>query len=314
MNSQLILILMCLLIGLCLRQAGRFPQSTHHVLNGFVIWVSLPSMVIVQMSNLFLHTPITTELFIPISMAWILFSVSAVFFYWLGKKLEWPISQTGALILMAGLGNTSFVGLPLLESILGPKALPIGILVDQGGTFLVLSTLGILVASILSPVSKKSVTVNSVAKSVFTFPPFVALLFSVLIWFFGYSIQGAPEEVLGRFASTLVPLALVSVGFQLKLSLSILKKKWRPLVLGLGFKLFFAPLMFFVLYVSILGSSAFSTQVTIIESAMASMITAGVVADEFGFDSELASLLLGIGIPISLITARLVFLATETYF
>ncbi len=47
------------------------------------------------------------------------------------------------------------------------------------------------------------------------------------------------------------------------------------------------------------------THVTVIESAMATMITAAVVANEFNLDNELTNLMVGIGIPLSLATVPL---------
>jgi predicted permease len=73
----------------------------------------------------------------------------------------------------------------------------------------------------------------------------------------------------------------------------------------LGFKLLVAPLVFTLLYVFVLGSHAESTYITILESAMAPMITASVVAIDFGLNAEIANLMVGVGIPLSLATVTL---------
>jgi predicted permease len=81
-------------------------------------------------------------------VAWIGFIVSYLFFSVLGKRLGWSKKLIGCLILTAGLGNTSF-GFQLLK-LYGEEGLKTAILVDQPGSFVVLSTLGILVATIYS--------------------------------------------------------------------------------------------------------------------------------------------------------------------
>ncbi|MGE3973932.1 MAG: AEC family transporter [Bdellovibrionales bacterium] len=305
MNSNLVLIFSALLSGMALRRVPQFPGNAHQALNAYVIWISLPALVLTQIPQLLSTTPLSHEYFVPVSMAWILFLLSCTFFYFLGHRLRWNKAQTGALMLTAGLGNTSFVGLPILESLLGKEALPIGILVDQPGTFLVLSTLGILVASALSPLSKGPVTAKSIAKKVLTFPPFISLALAFVLYYLEVPYSDSVQYVLERLASTLVPLALVAVGFQLRFSRQVFGAKWRPLALGLGFKLVLAPLFFVALYIWLLASTGFITRVTILESAMAPMITASVVAEEFGFDSELTSLMLGLGIPLSIFTVSL---------
>lgn len=82
-------------------------------------------------------------------------------------------------------------------------------------------------------------------------------------------------------------------------------RKWRPLVLGLGFKLLLAPLVFLLLYVVCAGATDFVTRVTILEAAMAPMITSAVVAADFELDTEVANLMVGVGIPLSLGTVAL---------
>jgi malate permease and related proteins len=305
MNPNFTIIFLCLLLGIGLRQTGKFPKNAHQALNGFVIWISLPALVLLQIPQLLESTPINGDLLVPVSMPWILFVLSTLFFYVLGQKLKWKKELTGALILTAGLGNTSFVGFPILESLLGYEALRIGILVDQPGTFLVLSTLGIFVASMLSPKGAKEFRWASVIKNIFTFPPFLSLMAAILWWMALGEQVNSVTVVLERLSSTLVPLALVAVGFQLKLSGAVLKTKWKPLAIGLTFKLLLAPLFFLGLYVYVFGSLSFATRVTILESAMATMITGSVVAEEFGFDPEITSLMLGCGIPLSLFTVPL---------
>ena len=65
------------------------------------------------------------------------------------------------------------------------------------------------------------------------------------------------------------------------------------------------PALFFILYFKVLKSHDFATHVTWLESAMAPMITAAVVASEFHLDSEVSNLMVGLGIPLSLLTVTL---------
>lgn len=307
MNSNLLLILFCLVLGRLLKQTGRFPANGAKTFNSFVIYVSLPAVILVQIPKLVRDTTLSADLFIPISMAWILFGASVVAFLMLGKKFGWSKSQTGALALTAGLGNTSFVGLPLIETILGPNAIPIALLIDQAGSFLVLASVGIIFASIYSPRSDKGppLTVSKVVKSILTFPPFMTLIASLILGLSSFALSPNALSVFERLGATLVPVALVSVGFQLKISPTVLKQKWQLLAYGLTFKLFLAPLFFLALFHAVFQSNSFSTHVTLLEAAMAPMITAGIVAEDFEFDAELANLMIGIGIPLSLLTVFL---------
>jgi predicted permease len=65
---------------------------------------------------------------------------SSLLLFLLGKKYGWS-KKIGCLILTAGLGNTSFLGFPIIEALYGQEGMKTAILVDQPGTFVVLSTL-----------------------------------------------------------------------------------------------------------------------------------------------------------------------------
>lgn len=305
--SNFILIFVCLILGAALRKTGRLPTQTAGALNAFVIWISLPALVLLEVPKLLEHTRWSTELLIPVSMAWLLFGLSIVTFLVVKRTKHWSNQTVGALTLTAGLGNTSFVGFPLLESLHGKEVIPTAVLCDQLGTFLALSTAGILYAMKHATQSHHGTSSDrqNILKSIFTFPPFAAMLLAILFWKTDLSAHEETRALLERLASTLVPLALVAVGFQLRLSRSSLRMHWRAVGLGLTFKLMAAPLILTIIYRFAFGSQSLATQITILESAMAPMITAGVVAEEFGFDREIASLMIGIGIPLSLVTVPL---------
>lgn len=300
--SNFLVIFACMIAGIICKNIRNFPGNSAQALNSFIIHLSFPALILSQLPPLLVTTSFNGQLFLPISLAWMGFVLSFLFFTFIGKKFKWSRAKIGALILTAGLGNTSFVGFPILEAIIGPQAIPIGILVDQPGSFLVLSTMGIFVAALFSGTKP---TLHFIFKRILTFPPFIALILSIIWTMSGYKGASILNPAFVKIASTLVPLALFSVGFQLSFDLSILKKRWIPLALGLSFKLLLTPLVFSFFYIKLLNGSGLITQVIVLEAAMASMITSAVVATEFHLDSEIANLMVGIGIPLSLITVPL---------
>lgn len=304
--TNFIVIFICLIAGILCKRIRQFPHQTPQVLNAFIIYITLPALVLERAPRMLASLNFSGRWWIPVSMAWICFALSYLIFSILGKKFKWSDAKTGAVILTAGLGNTSFIGIPVLEALIGAEAIPIAILVDQAGSFLVLSTLGIIVAALYSGAK---ITPGFIAKRVFTFPPFIVLMLTV-VWFIliGRSSPNGLDFIypsMEKISATLVPLALFSVGYQLHFDLAIFKKKWVPLTLGLSFKLLFFPAFCTLFYMKLLGGSDLTTQVVILESAMASMITAAVVANEFNLDSEISNLMVGLTIPLSLITVPL---------
>lgn len=172
--SNIILLAVCLLAGIGLRRTGRFPAPTPAALNGFIIHISLPALTILHIHNL----AIDASLLLTATMAWLLFGAAWLIFGVAGKLFDLDRKTTGALILVAGLGNTSFVGLPMIEAYYGKEFLGIGIIADQLGSFMVLSTLGILAATLHS---SGDVTPRQMARKILLFPPFQALILALLL-------------------------------------------------------------------------------------------------------------------------------------
>jgi predicted permease len=302
--SKVGIIFLCIIIGMLLRRFRVMSSDGANTLNRFVIYVSLPALVLHYIHGLEIggeNAAMQQPLYYPALMAWIVFFGAVGVFSLLGKWFGWSRQSVGALILTAGLGNTAFVGFALVEALYGAEAMPIAILVDQLGSFLVLSTMGILTAFYYSG---RNPSWQLMLKKIIFFPPFVALIVAVLLR--PFPMPDYVDEWLLRLGGTLVPLALTGVGMQLSVSWSILRRNGRMLVAGLGYKLALAPLVVYGLYSALMPPEDLTFRVIVLEAAMAPMISAGILASEYELRSELAALMVGIGIPLSLLSVPLV--------
>ena len=280
-----------LLLGLFLRRSGRLPDNAAASLNGFVVHISLPALTLTYVHGLKLDT----SLILPALMAWVMFGVGCGFFWLAARALGFSRATTGGLMLTGGLANTSFIGLPMIDTFYGPQFLGLGILIDQLGSYFVLSTLGILVASLYSG---HSMNAKTVIRKIVLFVPFQAFVLALLLMPFEYPIW--LDELLKRLGATLVPIALVSVGYQLQLSQ--VRGKAYALTVGLVFKLAVAPALILLLFAGVLGAEGPVLSVTVFEAAMGPMIGASIVAIDHELDPPLLTLMVGVGIPLSFLT------------
>lgn len=282
----------CFLLGIFLRRSGRLPANAAASLNGFVIHISLPALTLTYIHKL----QIGAHLIAPGLMAWMLFALGLGFFWLVGRLFNFPRRTIGALMLTGGLANTAFIGLPMIEAFYGAEHLGLGILIDQVGSYFALSTIGILVASLYS--SGGGFDGKAVFRKIALFTPFQAFVLALLL-------QPVPypdwlDELLRSLGATVIPLALVSVGYQL--SLSQVHGRTRALATGLAFKLVLGPaLILLPLYFAFSGESTV-LRVTIFEAAMPPMIGASIVAMDHELDPPLVTLMVGIGIPLSFLT------------
>src|SRR5512142_1244936 len=173
MNNLLLLIL-CFIAGMLLRRFRRMPDNAPATLNSFIIHVSLPALTLLYIHEL----KISGDVLLVALMAWLVFGLSAGFFWFVGRWLHLPRATVGALTVVGGLGNTSFFGLPMVEAFYGKAGLGTAIVADQLGSFFALSVLGITVAGIYS---SGRPTAAEIAKRIALFPPFISLVIALAL-------------------------------------------------------------------------------------------------------------------------------------
>ena len=286
------LILACLGLGIVLRASGRLPEGSHLTLNAVIVNVALPALAFAGVRSLHFDA----ALLFAVAMPWLVFALGAGFFLIVARALGFSRATTGGLVLTGALGNTSFVGLPMIEIFFGRDAMRIGLVIDQLGSYLVLSTLGLVAAAAFS--GSRATPADVVGRLV-RFPPLLAMVAAVLCS--GLPIPAWVDAMLMRLADTIPPLAMLSVGLQLRLAAFAGNRS--ALAVGLGFKLFLVPFLMAPLYLGLLPESMHATaRIAVLESAMAPMIGAGIVAMQYKLNAPLVSLMLGVGIPLSLMT------------
>ena len=279
-----------------------FPTHIYKFLNKVVIYFCLPAITLYHIPKI----KWDNELLFPIGAGWLTFILAFVFFHFLGKRLGWSNKLIGCLILTAGLSNSSFLGYPIIEALYGKKGLETAVLVDQPGTFVVVSTLGVFVAAFYS---KGSPNTFSIIKKIILFPPFIMFVLACLMNLYDYDLDLDIQSVLLKIGSLVTPLALLSVGLQLNFDKK--SQHWRFLRLGLFFKLILVPFVILVLYVFIFKQHSEPIKITIMETAMAPMITGAILASTYGLKPKLSSMMIGFGIPISFATLAIWYFVTS---
>jgi len=287
---NIFLILFYLLIGIGFQYVKWFPVNIYKLLNKVVIYICLPFLTLYYIPKIHWNP----SLLYPTAVSWIGFIIAFVVFGLLGTKLGWSKKLIGCLIITAGLGNTSFLGFPITKALYGEEGLKTAILVDQLGTFIVLSTLAVFVATICS---KETVNGIKTVKKILLFPPFLSFLFAVMMNILDFDFHHYAQLLFKSIGSLITPLALFSVGLQLRFEIK--SKHWKFLWLGLIYKLMITPAIIFILYVVILGQNSIMIHASVLEAAMAPMISASILAATHGLKPRLCSMMIGFGIPIS---------------
>ena len=286
--EQFAFIIALLAIGILLQKADA-PLDFAKSLNFFVIYVSLPATVLLQVPKIHFDLSamgviITPWLLVPIVMGIVIMMTR-----------HHPPQVRAALLLVMPLGNTSFVGIPVVHTLLGEEAIGYVLMYDQFGTFLILSLYG---AAVIARYETGVFHKRLIVKKLLLFPPFLFLLFALV---FGQMPEGM-QPYLQILSSTLVPLALVSVGYSMKFGGEV---DYALFTQSLVLKLIIMPILAFGILFA-MGTESLALKTAVLESGMPSMITAGALAIAAGFAPALSAALVGYGIIVSLVTLPII--------
>lgn len=297
MTENFILTIVYLIAGIILSRIFKLPPKTFNYLNLYAIYIALPAMVLLKIPEL----TYSSDLIILALMPWIMIAVSVAAVFTMARMFSWKRNVVGALLLLIPLGNTSFLGIPMVSTFFGHHAIPYAVIYDQLGSFLALATYGSVV---LAFYSREEVIEEKygMLKKVVTFPPFIAMIAAFILKLITYPVF--VKSSLSVLASTLVPVVMIAVGFQLTFRID--RKILSPLTAGLLFKLAAAP--FIALFICrLMGLNGMEAKVAVFEAGMPPMVSAGALAIMAKLSPSLSVSLVGFGILISFITLPILF-------
>ena len=297
--ANFFLIGFCILAGFIFRRRNIVPTDAHNAINAWIINIALPAVS-------FKYLPAitwTNDLLLPALSPIISFVGALLFIKLISIWLKPNRANTGVLQLTSGLSNTSFVGFPLIVAYFSEKELSIAIIADQV-TFLLFSTAGILIA--VKAGGKSQITAAQLAKKILLFPPLLGCVAALTI---PHWVNVSPlQPFFNILATTVAPLALFSIGLQL--SFKGWQQEVKPIAAVLAYKLFIAPLLILSI-VLLLGLKGIIPQIAVFEAAMPVLLSVGVLADTYGVNPKLASLIIGVSIMLAFITTFIWFSVIE---
>ncbi|MDT8438705.1 MAG: AEC family transporter [Wenzhouxiangellaceae bacterium] len=275
--------------------AGRvLPDGAAETLNRVVIVLCLPALIFIHVPTLEPSWSLLPLVVVP----WLLLAITVIVVLLGARVFGFSRPITAVLLVLIPLGNTSFLGFPLIEALLGADALRFAVVYDQFGSFLIVCTHVLFVIAWYGDGPNPTAAV--IARRIATFPPFVALVGALLLgnaWFPDWLM-----ELAQAFAAMLLPLVTLAVGLQLKLRL--VPEYRAPLAFGLIGKLIMLPALA-LLAAQFMDAPSPIEQVLVLESAMPPMITAAALATGARLAPPLASAMVAWGVLFSAVTVPL---------
>ena len=272
------------------------PETMRRVIGTMVLNVFLPALTF----NVLSRAPVSMDLVaIPaiamvtalgsFAIAWVVYARG------LRSKLQPP--AIGALLLASTFCNATYLGLPVVTSVVGIDYARVAILFDLLGMSIILFTVGTVICVEYGTRGERHTMAEGI-KQVLTLPPFIAAVVGLAVNVSGIPI---PEFVMDftRVAGQVVaPVMLFSIGLALKVP----KLSTLPLLTpSLLIKLVVAPAIGYGL-IGLLISDAPTARATLLEAAMPTMVLTIVFAERYGLDEELLAQAILFSTVVSMVT------------
>jgi len=256
----------------------HIPALAHRrALTDLVFYILLPAMVL----DVIWQTPLDINS-MKISFLALTGLASAAISIWLVLKYI-PVTnaQKGALILAATFPNVTYLGLPVLDHVLGSWSNAIILQYDLFACTPVLMTAGMLMAAYYGSHDQKLNLLTSLLKN----PPLWAVSMAVLLNLLNIGQPDIIHGALKTLSGGVVPLMLIALGMSIRwhsLRLNLL-----PLLLPVAvITLFVAPAaVWLVTPLLALPPEIFVT--IILSAAMPTMVFGIVVCEHYGLDTSL---------------------------
>lgn len=303
--ESFILIFFCLGSGFAIRRFSNLPEDSYKAINAWILYVAMPALSLRYISALSWNL----EMLLPILGPILLWCGAWVYVRLYAKRKNLDRGTRTVMLLACGLGNTGFMGFPLVTAFFGAEALSVAAVFDMG-TFMLFGT--VATATVLNAAGAERgerVSPFQLAKKMLAFPAFLSFVAALILPHF---ISLAPVyPFLELLTATVSPLALFSIGLQLRFR--DVGASMGHVFVGIFFKLIIAPSLVLILAL-LMGAGGQIAQVSVLQGGVAPHITASIMASQFGQNPRLAGLLVGIGILCALATTPLWWLLLNWIF
>ncbi|WP_460693157.1 AEC family transporter [Mucilaginibacter puniceus] len=291
--TNFLIIGICIAAGILFRRSNLLPADAHKGINAWLLYLAMPAISFKYLP----HIQWSMSLLFPILAPVVVWLGAFIYIRFYSTAAKISKSTAAGLTLSGGISNASFLGFPMVAAFFSEKEIAIAVICDQMG-FILLSTVGVGLAINASQAQQPSPKIF--LKKILSFPAFWGCTLALTLPH--YIDISALDSFFDKMAATVAPLALFSIGLQLKFK--GYKDELKRITVTLLYKLMIAPAIVTLIALAF-HLRGIITQVTIFEMAMPPLMSASIIASEYKLNSNLANLVIGIGLVLGFVTVSI---------
>ncbi|WP_236034908.1 AEC family transporter [Alkalihalobacterium elongatum] len=285
-------------LGATLAFKVTITNEIKHVLILIILNIAVPSIIL----NGVFNTEVTTNLLHQVLIIFILsifFHLAALLFAWvLSKILRFESTFAKKMTILAALGNTGFIGIPLCATIFGPIGGLLAAIFDAGLDIVLFSVVIYMLQS------EKHFQFRQL-KALINLP-LLAIIIGLTSVITGLEPPQFIRQLTSMLSALAAPLAMLYIGMLLpplfqKKGFIIYRQIWFPL----GVRLLIIPTVT-IFIMSVLPLDTLIKNIVVILSAMPTIMLATVLFAKYSNDEELAVITTVYSTLLSLLTIPII--------
>lgn len=284
--SASLVLLMLMSVGYFMGVLGWMTAQEKKFVSKYIVNIAVPCNCLVGLMNNLSHDQLA-QAGVMLLSALLGVGATMLLSMALGTALKLPRERWGVFVLMAGLSNTLFIGIPVSTQLFGDACLPYLMIYYLGNTTY-LQSIGFVIMERAGNKGSGKITVGGVLQSLFTKPPIITVLFAIALLLLDLQLPAPIMKFAGYISGSVSPLALIYCGFIIyELGLKNVRLM-RGLPLMLVVRLGIAPVICMV-FCHLFGMTGLARDVFIVEAALPVVSQVTVMAGAYGADERYAA-------------------------
>lgn len=303
--QSIAIISLMILIGAALSKSFRFNEDTRGVFISLIVNVAMPSIILSSIFNVKMDED-TFSTIILVFFISILINLVGIGLGWLLSFTFYNKSKKHAeLALLAGLGNTGFIGIPLCAVLIGPEGALYAAIFDAGVDFTIW-TVGVLLLQ-----KGKSIGLQTF-KSMINIP-LVSIFVGLIVSYFHYRPPTLIINLVDQLAALAAPLAMFYIGILvMTLKVSKVKESGLKVWIPISVKLMMLPALV-ALLIGYFQLNMTIVQTILIQSMMPTLTLASILFAKYSADEDMGAITTVLATILALLTIP-VMIYILTYF
>lgn len=271
-----------ILAGLLFSRTRAASSYWIDILNKYALWIGFPALVIHSLSQLDLEGGPILQLIL-INSAYIVACILLA--YPVSRLLKLSNLQRRTLFLIFAFGNVAYLGMPVLQNMMGEQILPVAAILSAVYVFWLL-----ILALVLVEVHAEEgqLHISKLMASLVKNPLLLSVLVGVLILAFNIRLPAALAKTISMFSGSVTPIVLFSLGIFMGYQSRGTLRDWAFTGVFVVITMILFPALF---HLSIRGSNmpADYIKASILDAAMPLGLTPYALSQQYHLDTPFAA-------------------------